>query len=196
MAASHKQHIYTGFIIILLMGLGYVFILEQEQLQVERTIQVEFLHNELESFIVPPVEVNGKHYEVDGGIVFKKGKQVSLRESLPVLKIAHYAVINRLDPVFALEGTDVDILKKSIEYLISSLETFAPQYESDEEERIRERLYPIQFLQSLVETEALRQQLVASPTKNLVERYHTALGTTITLYQDAVRRFRIPSPTR
>jgi len=164
-------------IIISLIIVGGLF-LGREQIRTENT----YFQNELSSFLVPTIIVDGKEYSVENGEVSREGVVPSFLLRNKVLRIAWYSVINRVDPIFALEGTDPGRLEKSVEFLAVSLDDFASLYTSEEEQLIRESLFPLNFLRNLAKLETLRQLLMTVPYNHLIGRYNEELMHTMQLY--------------
>ncbi|MCH7883545.1 hypothetical protein IIA95_03990 [Patescibacteria group bacterium] len=148
------------------------------------------LQEELSAFMAPQVTIDNKAYDVKSGRAFRNGEPISLFKSVRVLRIARYSVLNRLDPLFALEGTDPEALERSIGYLRMSLNDFAALYESGEEEAIKESFYPLDFLERLPYLEELRQALINTPSKKIVEAYNAHLEKTMAIYLGHLYRLR------
>jgi len=166
---------------ILLLGfvtIGSLFV-NYQYLRAENT----YFQSKLSSFLVPAIIVDGEKHVVERGQVISGNEAASLLAGNKVLRVAWYSVANRLDPIFALEGTNPQQFKRSTELLAASLDDFAFLYNQDEK-LIRESLHPLEFLRNLHKLEALRQLLIAAPNDVLVEEYHKELITTIELYND------------
>jgi len=170
-------------IIISFILVGGLF-LGREQIRTENT----YFQGELSSFLVPTIMVGGREYSVENGEVSREGVVPSFLLRNKVLRIAWYSVVNRLDPIFALEGTDPERLEKSVEFLAASLDDFAPLYTPEDEALIRESLYPLNFLRTLAKLETLRQSLVTAPYNRLTLRYNEELIHTMQLYTEDLER--------
>ncbi|MEK7567379.1 MAG: hypothetical protein AAB513_00450 [Patescibacteria group bacterium] len=148
--------------------------------------QGNFLEKELKDFVSLPVAQEGKTYIIKNGKVFDNEKSIDSPESLPALRIAYTSILNRFEPIFALEGTDIEKLEKSVRNLESSLEIIISSSESDEGKIIKNAFYPIDFLKSLTETEEMRQKLIYEPTYEVATDYYQNLGTTIDAYTNYI----------
>lgn len=91
------------------------------------------------------------------------------------LQILWFTKINRFDPIFAIEGTDPDRLGVSITELAARTHEIAQHYKKEDQTLILDTLYPIDFLESLVQTERLRQSVRISPSLGTDIAYSWAL---------------------
>jgi hypothetical protein len=111
----------------------------------------------------------------------------SATSSLSDLRLRWFVEANRLDPIFALEGTDPTELEESVGYLEKQRDMFADSYPPSDAAAIREYLYPISFLRLLPELERERQELLAGPTTARALTYSAALVDTIDAYESDAR---------
>ena len=143
----------------------------------------------LKDFIVPPVQINGESYLVVDGIVTKDGSTVSAETTSAVLRTAYYSVVNRVDPIFDLEGTDPEKLRAAVKNLGDSIPPLASLFSKpDEQYTISDSLYPILFLNSLPDLERKRRELVEHPTPEVARAYDADLRNTLTQYRSAISR--------
>jgi len=78
-----------------------------EQLEKEK----QFFIENLTSFIVPHITFDDAEYNIkDGNIVLGK-RHLSLKKQVEILSIGYYSVLTRLDPLFAIPGTNLDALR-------------------------------------------------------------------------------------
>lgn len=137
--------------------------------------QNNLLESELKDFIVSPVSIGRNVYYVKNGVVIFNGKSPSAYTSNRVLKSAYASVLNRLDPILGIDGTDPDELKKSVEDLDKFVHNFASLYKTEEETALNTTLYPLDFLKSTAEAERARQNLMKAPSLEQASRYYEKL---------------------
>ncbi len=159
--------------IVVFLALAVAALLYDRNVKQENVVK---LKDELKDFIVLPVSLNNRVYIVENGNVKLDGKDVSVFTEERVLRIAYASVLNRLEPIFGIEGTDPDKLKKSVEDLDASLKEIASLYGEEDAALIRENLYPIAFLKQLAETEKTRQELLLAPSSENAGGYYGDLG--------------------
>ena len=175
-----KGRLSTRWLIILAAGLaiaaGGALSLQQAWLQErERSIA------ELSRFIIAPVAIAERTYQISGGrVVRSDGGAVGLAESLRALRLMRYALLTRIDPVFALSGVDLDRLTVAIRALEESLVALAATSSPEERERISD-LYPVRWLATLPELERERRALIASPSLAAVQHYQVRLSESIAM---------------
>jgi hypothetical protein len=102
-------------------------------------------------------------------------------------RLEWFVEANRLDPIFALEGTDPDELEESLAYLEAQRDAFAQYYSESDAETIRTSLYPMQFLRLLPELERTRQNMLAEPSTEKALAYSALLVRTIDSYEADAR---------
>lgn len=149
--------------------------------------QYEYFQKQLETFVVPSIILEGNVYEIRDTLVFQNGEQMSLLKSVPVLRTAYYIVLNRLDPIFALEGTDPILFKESVENLEHSLDEYASLFGAAEERIVRTGLYPLNFLASVANLEKARQQMLQYPGLESVHSYNRELKRTLKVYRKEIK---------
>src|SRR3989344_201525 len=148
--------------------------------------EASLLRSELSSFIVPDISFGNIYYTVNGGHVFYKDKAISGVIEKLILKTAYASVHNRLDPIFAIEGTDPDALIKSLKKLEASRLHIANLYQS-EENFPQKALYPIEFLHFLAKTEKARQIVINQPSNVAIWTYYQSLYKTIVEYIEYIK---------
>src|SRR3989338_231466 len=140
MGISYKKYITVSTLTIFLVLGIFAFLYDRS---VKQNI---LLQNELRDFIVLPISFHNKLYTVEKGAVKFEGEAVSVFVSERVLRVAYASALNRFDPIFGIEGTDADMLEKSVADLDASVKRTASLYGKDDEMLIREDLHPIAFL--------------------------------------------------
>ncbi|MEK7628886.1 MAG: hypothetical protein AAB421_05765 [Patescibacteria group bacterium] len=86
----------------------------------------------------------------------------------------------RLEPLFAISGTDPDKLRRAISNLETATSKLSELQKTNTEMRyVQESLYPIQFLYSLANLEETRLALIASPSNANAIAYERSLMYTI-----------------
>ncbi len=95
-----------------------------------------------------------------------------------------YASAQRLDPTFAIDGTDPDKLRAAVDALFSQAASMADGYDGTKAQKdiLRSQLYPAHFLVLLPQLQAARDALLSGPTPQSATRYHNLLLTTIDAY--------------
>lgn len=167
----------------LAVAIGTALLLRQTWLQ-ERERSLAGLSR----FIVAPVEIGGRTYQISGGrVIVADGGSVQLFESLRALRLMRYALLSRVDPVFALSGADLDRLAAGIRALEESLDALAASSPPEERGRIRD-LHPLRWLETLPELEAERRALIVSPSLARAQRYQARLSESIDLALEEVSR--------
>jgi len=113
--------------------------------------------------------------------------------STQYLRKAWYATATRIDPLFSLEGTDLDKLEKAIELVHRSRFHYAtiPPRNTDDKEVLEQVLYPQDFLESLPKLERLRRDVVAHPNHRVITAYHRALLRTLSAYLEAIENQKV-----
>lgn len=139
------------------------------------------LASQLRDFIVPLISIDGNIYVVENGKVLSGGKSVSDSTTKSVLLLAHAAVLNRIDPLFALDGTDPDKLGKSLQEMKDVVARILPFYNSQDALKIKNNLFPLDFLNSLADAESTRQILIKTPSKSTATLYYKKLETAVNL---------------
>ena len=148
------------------------------------------LVKKLSGYIVPTVQVGGASYTIEGGIVRRNGVQVPPEKASPALRVAYLSVLTRLQPIFALEGTDPKKLSISVTRLRDSLQRVASLYDAETQKQFMEGLYPVSFLEKLSDVETLRQTVIIRPTNDSVEAYLETLQDVLHAYQDSIQKSR------
>jgi len=95
------------------------------------------------------------------------------------LRVAYAAVLNRLDPIFGMEGTDPDKLGESVDNLAVSVSRVASLYTGSGKDLIERVWHPIQFLKDIAAAERARQELITSPSSEDAHTYYRLLGNAI-----------------
>jgi hypothetical protein len=103
------------------------------------------------------------------------------------LEATWYAQAERLDPIFAIEGTDPGKLRQAVALFLDQRDRIAALYPASERQNIKDTLYPSAFLQTLPDLEEARQALLRAPTLQNAKAYHALLVAAIGQYQDGAR---------
>lgn len=135
------------------------------------------------------ISLAGVPYAIRGGDVERGGKTVSPAEASVVLRASLVASAFRLDPIFAIEGTDPDSLKKNAGLLEDDWRRHMRRY-APNERGVLGKLYPVSFLGALAEAERERQKLKANPSVEGVLRYGKRLETAIASYRKGLVQTR------
>lgn len=151
---------------------GLIFAVELTALFFYYNQENNLLKSQLKNFIVSPVSLDGKIYDVENGDVKYEGNSVPEKTESQILRIAYSSVLSRLDPIFGMEGTDPDKLSGSVKDLEASLGHIASLYDKNDEKTIGDNLYPVEFLKSVAETEKARQESIYAPSFQNTERYY------------------------
>lgn len=130
---------------------------------------------DMRDVLVPPITMFGTEYRIENGGIYRHGERANNIESIFVLRLARYAMLARIDPIMGIEGTDPERLTKGVSALEESLGDFTSFYEPHEEQIIREKLYPVDFLYNLADTEEKRLALTTHPDFSLAIKYHRSL---------------------
>lgn len=101
--------------------------------------------------------------------------------------LAYYAQAHRLDPIFAIEGTDPAALRAALSIFFNQRSRIAELYTTGQGRVIASSLYPDEFLLLLPDLEAARQTLLAKPTATHAKKYHALLLETISAYAAGAR---------
>ena len=96
--------------------------------------------------------------------------------------LSYYIEAHRLDPIFAIAGTNPDKLSVAVADLLSEQASVAKLYGNVQGDQITQSLYPSEFLILLPRLESMRQELLANPSVINVKRYHAQLVDTIDAY--------------
>lgn len=89
--------------------------------------------------------------------------------------LAYYVQAERLDPIFAIEGTDPAKLRAALRSLFDERDQIAKLYTKKEGQTIVASLYPHEFLILLPDLEAARQAMLQEPTVANAKKYHRLL---------------------
>lgn len=104
----------------------------------------------------------------------------------PAFGLDYYVQAQRLDPIFAIEGTDPQKLANAVNALLAQKERLVDAYGS-KNSAIEHAVYPAAFLTGLPKLEAVRQALLREPTLEQARAYHDLLVQTIADYADNAR---------
>src|SRR3989338_6883495 len=118
------------------------------------------------------------------------GRKASPFTSVRVLRIAHASVLNRLNPLFGMEGTNPSALKKSVELLETEKADIVALYNERDKKLLEGVLYPTAFLASLARTEEKRQTFIAAPSGEGAFFYYQKLGLTLKEYERYIEQSR------
>ncbi len=93
----------------------------------------------------------------------------------------YYVQAQRLDPIFAIEGTDPAKLTDATQALVAQKDRLMSVYGA-KNSAIAQNTYPTAFLTTLPKLEEARQALLAGPTPERARKYHDLLLLTSTEY--------------
>ncbi len=96
--------------------------------------------------------------------------------------LAYYAAAERLDPIFAIEGTDPAKLANAVTVFLAEGDEIASTYRASQRPVIEQTLYPAAFLTDLPKLEEARQALLTEPTAARASTYHYLLMQTVSDY--------------
>src|SRR3989344_3873827 len=157
----------------------------------------DFLERELTPYLVPPVSLEGRTYEIHRGKIVAPAEEVSIFTAVRVLRLARYAVITRADPIFGLSGVDTHRLAAGVGKLNETLEDIASTQPREADRARLTALHPVVFLRTLPELEELRRAVVANPDIGTVRRYQEQLEAAIGIASaEAIRLGENISATR
>lgn len=155
----------------------------------------DFYESQVSQFIAPPIIVDGKTYKVENGEIYINGNHLNssignffLR--LKVLQLSFFAVQARIDPLFGIEGQDLDKLNHSVDLLQSSTDGFSNFVSSNDEKFVNENIHPIDFLRKIRATEAMRREVVSDPSEKTINEYNEKLILTINSYETGILRLK------
>lgn len=97
-----------------------------------------------------------------------------------------YYARHKLDPLFAIPGTEPDTLADALEQFQESTRDALTHLSEEERERIADQLYPFDFLMHLPDAEQARRALLRNPSNENIQRYHRILLETIGAYRKAL----------
>ncbi len=107
------------------------------------------------------------------GIVSQARFFPSAITSNPKDRLAQYVEAHRLDPIFAFPGIDVEAMRQVVKEFTISARVAMPPYNN--QEAIRESLFPFQFLAAVADAEEARVKLFAEPSREHADVYHRSL---------------------
>src|SRR3989338_4563061 len=103
---QRKWKLFTALGAAIVLVIGSLGLVRQSWLE-----EKEYLSHVLSEFIIPPVAVKSEHYVIKNGAVSPAPRFFEERR---VLRLAQYALLNRIDPVLALSGANIEQLRASI----------------------------------------------------------------------------------
>ncbi len=146
---------------------------------------ISFFEDELKSFIVPPVTLNGTTYKIQEGKVLTE-EDISYKDRFTILSTGYYSVKSRVNPIFGIEGTDPEKLEDSIEALNKAVTKIAALYTKEESRFITENIHPFSFLRKLPTLEKKRLEVKERPSPEAVIDYHSSLEKVFSEYQSYI----------
>ena len=146
-----------------------------------------------EAKIDETVFFDGRSYQIHNGMVVSLKEPVpGIREKFVALRLAYALALARRAPMFSLEGSDPDAFESALESLIDTRDALAHSQNNPKDELlVRESLYPIRFLLSLVETERARRAFISSGSAENERHYRRSVATTVQNFETDLRKFRI-----
>lgn len=146
----------------------------------------------LTPYLIPPVTYRGTDYEItESGTVVEHetGEPTSVMTARAVLRIAQFATEQRIDPLIALPGTDLEQFVDAQNALRQQVERMSQTYEPDVAARIRQLLHPFEFLTALQTAEERRRALIDQPSAIHATAYYHAAQNAIAAYQTYTTAF-------
>jgi hypothetical protein len=147
----------------------------------------DFYKYEIKTFITPPVTIDNKTYEITDGDIYSEGKKMNpgignffLR--FKVLRLAYFSIQVRIDPLFGLEGQDLDQMSHSIDLIKNSNDSLPDFKDIKDKNFIRDNIVPTQFLSGLKDLEVVRRSLTETPSQEIAAEYNKLLKNTISNY--------------
>ena len=99
------------------------------------------------------------------------------------LRLQWFTEINRIDPIFAIEGTDPAQLREALSILYTKETDFTAYYHpASQQETIVSALYPTGFLNLLPDLEQQRTGFLAHPSPESAAQYQSLLTRTVYAY--------------
>ena len=165
---QRKWKLFTALGAAIVLVIGSLGLVRQSWLE-----EKEYLSHALSEFIIPPVAVKSEHY-----YVIKNGAVSPIPrffEERGVLRLAQYALLNRIDPILALSGANIEQLRASIGALEKSLNLLAETGKWGSESKKLRSLHPMRFLKLLPELEKKRREAIEAPTMKIAKKYQQGL---------------------
>lgn len=99
-----------------------------------------------------------------------------------------YATATRVNPIFSLEGEDLNQLSEMLSIAHASREAFVMLPSRTEEDILilNKVFYPEKFISTLPELETLRREVIKSPDESTVHQYHDMLTKSVDEYLFAI----------
>ena len=132
----------------------------------------------LEDFLAPSIFFRESTFAITQGQIVNDGT-LTLWEKREILALSVYALHARVNPIFSLNGTDLEDFLQSVELLSDSQDQIAHTYQGRDKKIIESSLHPIEYLRSLARTEEFRKVLTLKPTAENARRYHSSLLSTV-----------------
>jgi hypothetical protein len=184
-----KHAIYFEVLILFLAVLFGIFII------LSYGDNYDFYKSQVSQFIVPQITVDGKTYKVENGEIYINGNRLNSNIGnfflrLKVLRLSFFAIQARIDPLFGIEGQDLDKLSHSIDLLQNSTDGFSNFVGTNDEKFVNENIHPIDFLRKIRSTEAMRREIVSNPSEKKIDEYNEKLISTINGYETGILRLK------
>jgi len=142
--------------------------------------EIRGLKETLAPYRVPAITYGGVTYGINEGVVTPTPGNA--RDERAILRIARFALVQRLDPMLALPGVDLDLLRKNIAHLKESQEAIV-QHFSERGDRTFSAFYPIDFLEELATLESLRRTLFIEASDAHITAYNTSYNKALDAYE-------------
>lgn len=107
-------------------------------------------------------------------------KPTSPPQSLAALRTYYYAQLHTLDPLYALDGVEIEDFARAVEVTTESTGHVVDLYKGSIS---KETFFPRTFLVSLGETEQLRRQFLSSPNPSTARKYQKSLFDTVSTHE-------------
>lgn len=136
------------------------------------------------------VEIGGETYAIQNGAVYGPGERpVPSVVRSAALKLAYAREMALRNPIYSLEGTDLDALRSAIYRLADAgSDLAASQTDATDQARV-DRLYPIEFLTAIADAEAGRRALLKETSWENKRAYEIALAHAAQLHAAAARAY-------
>lgn len=155
----------------------------------------DFYKSQVDQFIAPPIVVDGKMYKVANDEIYINGNRLNPSASnfflrLKILRLSFFTIQARIDPLFGVEGQDLEKLRHSIDLLQNSTDGLSNSKNFKDINFVRDNILPISFLKQLEKIEDLRRTVASNPTEGIIKVYNDELAKTIDNYSDSLENLK------
>jgi hypothetical protein len=184
-----KHPVYFAILIFFLLTISGTFIIYSY------LNSYNFYKSQVSQFISPPIEVAGKTYKVSGDAIYLNENRLNSNIGnfflrLKILRLSFFAIQARIDPLFGIEGQDLDKFNHSLDLLQNSTDGLSNSKNFKDIEFVRNNIMPISFLRQLGKLEAQRRTVASNPTEKTIKEYNAGLAETINKYSDGLENLK------